>query len=212
MITVMVVDDHNLIREGIVLWLSNLPNIAVVAKASSGEEAILLAKQHKPNVVLMDIRMPGAGGIFATQKIVAKHPDIKIIALTSCTEEPFAINMLKAGANGYLTKGATVEKMVQAIRAVAAGTKFIDPNIAQKLALKHTSDTPSSPFEELSIREFNIVMMLSNGLSHKAIAEKLFVSVKTLNSCRYNIYKKLKVTTDVELILLANQAGLIAER
>ena len=119
------------------------------------------------------------GGIAATQKIITNHPDIKIIALTSCTEELFAINILKVGAHGYLTKGATMEKMVQAIRTVAVGKKFIDPNIAQKLALKNTSDTPSSIFEELSIREFNIMMMLSNGLSPKAIAEKLFVTVTT---------------------------------
>lgn len=210
MIKIMVVDDHNLIRHGIAALLSDLPNIEVIATASTGEEAILLAKKHKPNVILMDIRMPGIGGIAAIQKIAANHPDIKIIALTSCTEEPFPSNILKAGAHGYLTKGATVEKMVQAIRSVAAGKKFIDPNIAQKLALKNTSDTPLSPFEGLSIREFNVVMMLSNGLSHKAIAEKLFISVKTLNSCRYNIYKKLRVKTDVGLILLANQEGLIS--
>lgn len=204
-------DDHNLILDGIASLLLGLPNIEVIAKASTGEEAILLTKKYNPNVILMDIRMPGIGGIAATQKIITNHPDIKIIALTSCTEEIFAINILKVGAHGYLTKGATMGKMVQAIRTVAAGKKFIDPNIAQKLALKNTSDTSSSPFEELSIREFNIVMMLSNELSHKVIAEKLFVSVKTLNSCRYNIYKKLKVTKDVELILLANRAGLIAE-
>ena len=165
MIKVMIVDDHNLIRDGIAALLLGLPNIEVIAKASTGEEAILLAKKHNPNVILMDIRMPGIGGIAATQKIIANHPDIKIIALTSCTEEPFAINILKVGAHGYLTKGATIEKMVQAIRTVAAGKKFIDPIIAQKLALKNTSDTPSSIFEVLSIREFNIVMMLSNGLS-----------------------------------------------
>ncbi|HEV2524140.1 MAG TPA: response regulator transcription factor [Gammaproteobacteria bacterium] len=211
MIRVMIVDDQDLVSSAITALLSDTPNIEVIAKASSGEEAILLAKQHKPNVILMDIRMPGISGIFATQKITTQHPDIKIIALTSCNEAPFAIHMLKAGAHGYLTKGATIEKMVQAIRAVAAGTKFIDPSIAQTLALKNTAGTPSSIFEELSIREFNVVMMLSNGLSPKAIAEKLFISIKTLNSCRYNIYKKLNVKTDVELILLANQAGLIVE-
>lgn len=209
MIKIIIVDDHNLIRNGITALLSDLPNIEVIATASTGEEAILLAKKHKPNVILMDIRMPGIGGIAATQKIALNHPDIKIVALTSCTDLPFVINILKAGAHGYLSKGATTEKMVQAIRAVVAGTKFIDPNIAQKLALKNTSDTLPSLFEELSIREFNVVMMLSNGLSHKAIAEKLFISVKTLNSCRYSIYKKLKVKTDVELMILANQMGLI---
>jgi len=181
MIRVMIVDDHGLISGAITALLSDAPNIEVIAKASTGEEAILLAKQHKPNVILMDILMPGIGGIFATQKIIAQHPDIKIIALTSCSEEPFAVHMLKAGAQGYLTKGATVEKMVQAIRTVVAGKKFIDPAIAQTLALKNTSDTPPSLFEELSIREFNVVIMLSRGLSPNAIAEKLFISIKTLN-------------------------------
>src|SRR5476651_1313945 len=128
MITVMIVDDHNLIRDGIAALLLDLPNIEVIAKASTGEEAILLAKKHKPNVILMDIRMPGIGGIAAIQKIATNHPDIKIIALTSCTEEPFVINILKAGAHGYLTKGAATKKMVQAIRAAAAGKKFIDPD------------------------------------------------------------------------------------
>lgn len=210
MITVMIVDDHDLICNAITALLSDVPDIEVITKAKTGEEAVLLAKQHKPNVILMDIQMPGISGIAATQKIITKHPDIKVIALTSCTEAPFAIHILKAGAHGYLTKGATVEKIAKAIRTVIAGKKFIDPNMAQKLALKNTADTLPSPFEELSIREFNIVMMISNGLSHKVIAEKLFISVKTLNSCRYNIYKKLKVSTDVELILLANQASLIA--
>jgi two-component system invasion response regulator UvrY len=211
MIRVMVVDDQDLISSAITALLSDAPNIDVVAEARTGEEAILLAKQHKPNVILMDIRMPGISGIAATQKITAKHRDIKIIALTSCTEALFASHMLKAGAEGYLTKGATLEKMVQAIRAVAMGKKFIDPDIAQRLALKNTAGTPSSIFEELSIREFNVVMMLSQGMSPKAIAEKLFISIKTLNSCRYTIYKKLNVKTDVELILLANQASLINE-
>jgi two-component system invasion response regulator UvrY len=209
MIKVMVVDDHELIRSGIAALLSDLPHIEVIATAGSGEEAVLLAKQLKPNVILMDVRMPGIGGIAATQKIAAAHLDIKIIALTSCTEEPFPTNLLKAGAHGYLTKGATVEKIAQAIQSVATGKKFLDPEIANKLALKNTSNALPSPFEQLSIREFNIVLMLNNGLSHKAIAEKLFISTKTLNSYRYNIYEKLNIKTDVELILLANQTGLI---
>ena len=209
MIKVMVVDDHELIRSGIAALLSDLPNIQVIATAGSGEEAILFVKQQQPHVILMDVRMPGIGGIAATQKIVAAYPEIKIIALTSCTEEPFPTNFLKAGAQGYLTKGATVEKMAEAIQRIASGKKFLDPEIAHKLALKKTENALLSPFEQLSIREFNIVLMLNKGLSHKAIAEKLFISTKTLNSYRYNIYEKLKIKTDVELILLANQRGLI---
>lgn len=206
----MIVDDHNLICDAITALLSDIPEIEVIAKAKTGEDAIRLAKQHKPHVIFMDIQMPGISGILATEKIRANDPDIKIIALTSHIEELFAVNILKAGAEGYLTKGATREKMIDAIRTVAVGKKVIDPNIAQKLALKNTSNTPKSPFEILSTREFNILMMLHNGLSHKDIAEKLFISIKTLNSHRYKIYEKLNVKTDVELILLANQTELIA--
>ena len=208
MIKIMVVDDHNLIRDGIAALLSDVPNIKVVALAGSGEEAILLAKKHNPNVILMDIRMPGIGGIAAIQKIVASHPDNKIIALTSCIQEPFPTNILKAGASGYLTKGAALEKMVKAIHSVMAGKKFIAPQIAQKLALKNISKT-STIFEALSIREFNIVTMLIEGMSPKAIAEKLFVSLKTLNAHRYKIHEKLKIKSDVELILLAKQEELL---
>ncbi len=209
MIRVMIADDHDLISDAITALLSDAPNIEVIASARTGEEAILLAKQHKPNVILMDILMPGIGGIFATQKIIAKHPDIKIIALTSCTKPSFVISMLKVGAHGYLSKGATTEKMLEAIRTVTLGKKFLDPAIAQTLVLKNTSNMTSSIFEELSIRELNVVIMRSQGLSPKAIAEKLFISLKTLNSCRYNIYKKLKIKTDVELIRLANQEGVV---
>jgi two-component system invasion response regulator UvrY len=208
MIKLMIVDDHPLIRQGIVALLSDVPDMEVVAFASTGEEAILLAKKHRPDVILMDIRMPGIGGIGAIQKIVASHPDIKIIALTSCTEEHFATHVLKAGVQGYLTKGATVEKMVKAIHSVMAGKKFIAPQIAQKLALKSISKTAPPLLETLSIREFNIVTMLVEGLSHKEIAEKLFISVKTLNAYRYKIYEKLHVKSDVGLVLLAKQSGL----
>jgi two-component system invasion response regulator UvrY len=209
MIKVMIVDDHDLIRSAISALLADASTIEVIATARSGEEAIILANKYKPDIILMDIRMPGVGGVFATQKIIAKHPNIKIIALTSHTEALFAVHMLEAGAQGYLTKGARTEKMLQAIRAVVIGEKFIDPVIAQTLALRHTSDTAPSPFEKLSTREFNVVMMLSHGLSPKAIAEKLFVSIKTVNNHRYKIYEKLNVKTDVELILLANQEGMI---
>lgn len=115
----MIVDDHPLVSRGIAALLSGVPDIEITAFASTGEEAILLAKKHKPDIILMDIRMPGIGGIAAIQKIITHQPDIKIIALTSCTEEPFATHVLKAGAHGYLTKGATVEKMMKAIHREA---------------------------------------------------------------------------------------------
>lgn len=209
MITIMIVDDHDLISNAIAALLSDAPDMTVIAKAKTGEEAILLAKQHKPNVILMDIQLPGISGIAAAEKIMAKDPDIKIIALSSHAEEPFVINILKAGAQGYLTKGTSAEKMIEAIRMVASGKKVIAPHIAQKLALKNTANTTPLVFETLSTREFNIVMMLSQGLSPKAIAEKLFISVKTLNGHRCKIHEKLNIKTDVELILLTKQIELV---
>jgi two-component system invasion response regulator UvrY len=201
MITVMIVNDDKLIGNGVTALLSDLPNIEVIAKTNSGEEAILLAKKLKPNVILMDIRMPGIGGIAATRKITVNHPDIKIIALTSCAEEPFPTLFLQARGHGYLTKGATIEKMGEAIRTVAAGKKFLEGEIAQKLALKKISGILPSPFEQLSAREFDILVMLNNGLSPKAIAKKLFISIKTVHTHRSTLFEKLNVRNDVELIL-----------
>lgn len=208
MIKLMIVDDQRLVRDGIALLLNNLPNMQVIAKASNGEEAIKLAKEKIPDVILMDINMPGIGGIYATHKILASNPNIKIIALTIYVNEPFPASILKAGAKGYLTKGTSLEKMIEAIHAVVAGETYLDPEVAQQLALKSMSRS-SSPFDSLSIREFTIMMMVAKGEKIKAISKKLCISPKTVNTYRYRLYKKLNVKNNVELTIFAIEQGLV---
>ncbi|HQW58384.1 MAG TPA: response regulator, partial [Gammaproteobacteria bacterium] len=144
MINVLVVDDHDLVRSGIVRLLSDVAGITVVGEANTGEEAVKIAREKRPNVVLMDIRMPGIGGLEATRKIVHQNPEIKVIALTIYENEPFPTKLLQAGASGYLTKGALIDEMVLAIRTVYAGNRYLGPEIAQQMALKSVAENEQS--------------------------------------------------------------------
>ncbi len=209
MITVLLVDDHDLVRAGIRRLLADVPEIEVIDEASNGEDAVKIAKEKRPQVVLMDVKMPGIGGLEATRKMVRNDPNIKIIALTIYGSEPFPSKLLQAGACGYLTKGALLEQMVMAIKTVHAGKRYLGPEIAQQLAFKSLSDAEKSPFELLSERELQVMIMITSGQNVQEIADKLHVSPKTINSYRYRIYEKLGVESDVELTLLAMRHGIL---
>jgi two-component system invasion response regulator UvrY len=208
-ITVLLVDDHDLVRAGIKRLLSDVPEIEVVGEAGNGEDAVKLAKEKKPNVVLMDVKMPGIGGLEATRKMLRHDPNLKVIALSVHAAEPFPSKLLQAGASGYLTKGALLEQMVTAIRTVHAGKRYLGPEIAQQLALRTLSDSDKSPFELLSERELQVMMMITSGQNVQQVSEKLHVSPKTINSYRYRIYEKLEIDSDVELTLLAMRYGML---
>lgn len=209
-IKVLVVDDHDLVRMGITRMLTDITGIKVVGEASTGEEAIRLCRELAPQVVLMDVKMPGIGGLEATRKLLRQDPELRVVAVTACDEEPFPSRLLKAGAAGYLTKGAALEEMVKAIRAVASGQRYISPDIAQQLALKNLEDEKGSPFEALSEREMQITMMIINCQKVQEISDRLFLSPKTVNSYRYRIFEKLAIDSDVELTLLAVRHGLLS--
>ena len=206
----MVVDDHDLVRLGIVSLLSDSDKIEVVAQAQSGEEAIQLAKEHDPDVVLMDIRMPGMGGLEATHKLVRQNEEMKIIAVTACNEDPYANRLLQAGAAGYMTKGATADEMVMAILKVKSGQRYISPEIAQRMALKpFESQESACPFDVLSDREMQISIMIANCVKVQEISDQLFLSPKTVNTYRYRIFDKLNISSDVELTRLAIRHGMV---
>lgn len=209
MITVLIVDDHELVRAGIRSLLSSVTGIKVIAEASSGEEAVKIAREKHPNVVLMDVRMPGIGGLEATRKLLRADPDAKVIALSVCGEEPFPSKLLQAGAAGYLTKGSDLEEMVQAIHAVSLGKRYISPDVAQQLALKHLNDDNASPFDVLSERELQVMLMITSGQKVQDISDKLCLSPKTVNSYRYRLFEKLSVNSDVELTHLAIRHGVL---
>ncbi|MFZ5722894.1 MAG: UvrY/SirA/GacA family response regulator transcription factor [Pseudomonadota bacterium] len=211
-IKVLVVDDHDLVRIGISRMLGDVEGIKVVGQVASGEDAVRFARETAPDVVLMDVQMPGIGGLEATRKIQRIDEGIKVIAVTVCDEEPFPSRLLKAGAAGYLTKGADLQEMVRAIRVVNAGQKYISAEIAQQMALKPFKEEQSSPFDQLSERELQITMMVVNCQKVQEISDKLCLSPKTVNSYRYRIFEKLGIDSDVELTLLAVRHGLIDAR
>jgi len=207
---VLVVDDHDLVRTGISRMLADISGLQVIGQADSGEDAIRKARELKPDVVLMDVKMPGIGGLEATRKLLRSFPDLKVIAVTICEEDPFPTRLLQAGAAGYLTKGAALEEMVQAIRMVFGGQRYISPQIAQQLALKSFQPQLSeSPFDLLSEREIQIALMIANCQKVQSISDKLCLSPKTVNTYRYRIFEKLSITSDVELALLAVRHGMV---
>lgn len=210
MIKILVVDDHDLVRTGISRMLADVSGLQIVGEAASGEEALKMARELEPEVVLMDVKMPGIGGLEATRKLQRTNPEVRVIAVTVCEEEPFPSRLLQAGASGYITKGAALDEMVKAIRLVHSGQRYIGPEIAQQLALKQFNrDGKGSPFDELSERELQIAMMIVNCHKVQEISDKLFLSPKTVNSYRYRVFEKLGINSDVELTLLAVRHGML---
>lgn len=209
MIKIMVVDDHDLVRTGISRMLADVASIEVIGEAASGEEAVALARKLDPDVVLMDVKMPGIGGLEATKKMLRHDDGVRVIAVTVCEEEPFPSRLMKAGAAGYLTKGAALEEMVRAIKIVHAGQRYISPQIAQAMALKPFNTADTAPMELLSERELQIMMMIVNCHKVQSISDKLCLSPKTVNTYRYRIFDKLGITSDVEMTVMAMRWGMV---
>lgn len=209
MISLLLVDDHELVRAGIRRILEDIKGLVIAGEAACGEDAIKWCRQHTVNVVLMDMNMPGIGGLEATRKIVRYNPDIRIIMLTIHTENPLPARVMQAGASGYLSKGAAPQEVVSAIRAVHAGQRYIASDIAQQMALSQIEPQKAeSPFSCLSERELQIMLMITRGQKVTEISEQLNLSPKTVNSYRYRMFSKLNISGDVELTHLAIRHGL----
>lgn len=209
LIKVFLVDDHELVRTGIRRILEDVRGMKVVGEADSGEEAVKWCRAEQADIVLMDMNMPGIGGLEATRKILRFNPDVKIIVLTVHTENPFPTKVMQAGAAGYLTKGAGPDEMVNAIRMVNSGQRYISPEIAQQMALSQFTPDAENPFKDLSERELQIMMMITKGQKVTDISEQLNLSPKTVNSYRYRLFSKLDINGDVELTHLAIRHGML---
>mgnify|MGYP001080391491 CR=1 FL=1 len=207
--TVLVVDDHDLIRLGICRLLAEVSGITVVDQASSGEEAINLVRKLMPDIVFMDLRMPGIGGIEATQRILAQFADTKVIVVSAFNDDVYPSRLLKAGASAYITKNTDAEEIKEAVQAVLSGSLYVSPQLAQMLVIHGLFDQSKSPLSELSKRELQIAELITSGKRANEVAETLNISPKTINTYKYRIYEKLGVTNDVELTLAAVKYGLV---
>ncbi len=205
MARILVADDHDLVRMGIVRMLGDVDGFEVVGEAQTGEEAIQLARELSPDVILMDVKMPGIGGLEATRKLQTACESAKVIAVTAMSDELFTDRIMKAGACGYVTKGAGFDEIINAINTVLRGSLYMSSDIAQQLALRNFGGgkTEASPFEQLSERELQTAIMIAHGNKVNHIADSFCVSPKTVNSYRYRIFEKLDIQSDVELALLA---------
>lgn len=210
MISVLLVDDHELVRAGIRRILDDVKGIKVVAEVQCGEDAVKWCRSNSVDIVLMDMNMPGMGGLEATRKIVRYAPDVKIIMVTVHTEQPLPSKVMQAGAAGYLSKGAAPQEVIDAIRSVHAGQRYIAYDIAQQMALSQLEPQTETPFNSLSERELQIMLMITKGKKATEISEQLNLSPKTVNSYRYRMFSKLNISGDVELTHLAIKHGMIS--
>jgi two-component system, NarL family, invasion response regulator UvrY len=207
-ITVLLIDDHELVRSGIEYLLGSDPDIDVVAIGSSGEEAIKLAEQLKPDVILMDLNMPGIGGAEAIKRILRHEPTTKIIALSVYDDGPIPHQAIKLGAKGYINKGCPVDEMIKAIMAVYQGKNYLSSAVATNLIFG-AQEVEKNIFSQLSNRELQIVTKIVDGYKISDIAESLSISPKTVNTHRYRVHEKLGIGNDIELVKLAINEGLL---
>lgn len=192
--------------------LVHYAEIHVIGEAGSGEECIKIVTKDPPDLILMDIRMPGMGGIEATRQILRLHPQIKIIAVTVYSDDPFPTQLLDAGARGYVSKGCPAEEMLEAVHAVMSGKTYVSYDVARKLTLTNLPEQAKrGKLRRLSPREIQILLMIAQGHSTQYISDALYVSPKTVSTYRHRLYEKLDVQNDVELTRLALECGLTIE-
>ena len=208
LINVMLVDDHAVVRMGFKMLLESDADIKVIAEAENGEQAIQRFVEFKPHVVVMDITMPGIGGLEAIERILAKDSSAKILVLSAHEDSVHPKRVLNAGAMGYLTKRSAAEEMIKAIRIVATGKKYLEASVAQQMAIQQLSGD-QNPVDVLSPREFEVFMALAKGKTTNEIAETLFLSPRTVGTHLYNIKQKLNANNSAEIALIAMRSGLL---
>ena len=208
LISIMLVDDHAVVRMGFKLLLEGAQEISVVAEAESGEEAVRTFQAHNPDVLVMDISMPGIGGLEAIDRILAKVADQKILVLSGHEDVMHARRVLKAGAVGYLTKRSAADVLIDAVKTVYRGKTYLEPQIAQELAVEQVSGN-KDPVDSLSEKEFKVFISLAKGQSVQDIADVMCLSPRTIGTHLYNIKQKLGASNSAELAIIAMRSGLI---
>ncbi len=208
-IRVFVVDDHALVRTGFRMILAAESDIEVVGEADSAEAALPEIRRIKPDVVLCDLHLPGLSGLELTERIVRGDHGSKVIAISVLEDGPMPRRLLEAGASGYVGKGCDAAELLRAVREVASGRRYLSSAIAQGLALSQLQGEAGSPFDSLTARELEIALMLNQGLRQEAIAKRLSLSAKTVNTHKTHLYDKLGVRDAIALSRLVSQYGLV---
>ncbi len=211
-IRVIVADDHPMFRGGLRTLISADPNMEVIAEAASGEEVIALAADQLPDVVVMDLRMPGINGIDATRAILRTSPHVAVLVVTMFQDDNSVFAAMRAGARGYLLKGADESEILRAVRAVANGEAIFGGTVAQRVLAYFAAPSPPQVFPELTPREREILDLVAAGRNNAEIAHELAVSTKTVRNHTANIFAKLQVADRTEALLRAREAGLGSER
>ncbi|HVV68184.1 MAG TPA: response regulator [Gammaproteobacteria bacterium] len=210
MIKVLLVDDHELVRTGVRFLLKDAENIEVVGEAKSGEEAIQVAREFLPDVVLMDLNMPGMGGFEAIMRLLRSKPAPKILILSAYTSGLVPLRLLNLGASGYLSKHSNREEMIQAIQTVNAGERYIDLSMVETIASVHVAlQNNPPPVGRLAERELQILIMMANGMKRNDIAKSLYLSKKTISGYLVSALKKLGASTEAEAVRLVIESGLV---
>lgn len=209
MIRTFIIDDHDLVRTGIRRILDAARGIQVVGEAGTGEEGLQRLRELTPDVILVDIEMPGIGGLETTRRVRRLLPRAGIVILTMHAGAPFPTRLLEAGASGYLTKGCSADELIKAVQSVERGERYIGEEIAQQLALSLLPGQKRSPFQLLSDRETEVMVLLVRGLEIADIAQQLSLSPKTISTYKARLYEKLMVGNDVELTHMALRHGVV---
>lgn len=210
MISVLIADDHTVVRQGLKQILAGDAQMSVVAEAANGNEVLQALERAQVDVLILDITMPGKSGLDVLKEVKRKYPTLPVLVLSMHPEDQFAIRILRAGAAGYVTKESAPEELVEALRKVCGGGKYVSPQLAEKLAVFIEADSERSPHERLSDREFEILRMLALGKTVTEVADELLLSVKTVSTYRSRVLDKMKMTTNAELTRYALQMGLIS--
>ncbi|MHB1216232.1 MAG: response regulator [Thiobacillus sp.] len=206
---ILIVDDHAIVREGLKQILSEVDDIEVAAEADCSRSALQMARLEPWDMVLMDISMPDRSGLETLELLRKEHPGIKVLMLSMHRETQYAVRALKTGAAGYLNKQSAPDQLVDAIRLVASGKKYISPEVAQELASQVSGERDGLPHEGLSNREYQTLCMIASGLPVSAIADKLALSVKTISMYRARLLKKMQLKNNAELTHYAIKQGLL---
>jgi DNA-binding NarL/FixJ family response regulator len=209
MIKILIADDHAIVREGLKRIVAETADMVVADEATSGQEVLEKVRNNEYNVVILDISMPGRGGVDILKQLKSQRPHLPILILSMHPEEQYAVRVLKAGAAGYLTKESAPDELITAIKRVSTGRKYVSSSLAEKLAFDLERDTELPYHETLSDREYQVLCLIASGKRVQEIAEELCLSVKTVSTYRSRILEKMKMKNNAELMRYAIKHGLV---